>query len=235
MSGLAQNGIKSATITLGSELKYNGKLTAGGLAETKIQQTKVNDTPTDANAITFSITPAKGYSLKPTSVMFTATRNGTNNGKIDAKWVDSNGTSVICTGVTPKRNNTPSGKEDQSPFYSTYSTDLDGDATTGECKLVINLYNLSFNGSSGITLKDYGFCNITIEGVMTAPEVTKGDVNGDGEITMADAMYLVQYILGNPADDFNEEAADVNGDGEIGMPDVMFIVNYCLNGKFPTE
>ena len=235
LSGLAQNGIKSATVTLGSELKYNGKLTAGGLAETKIQQTKVNDTPTDANAITFSITPAKGYSLKPTSVMFTATRNGTNNGKIDAKWVDSNGTSVICTGVTPKRNNTPSGLEDQSPFYSTYSTDLDGDATTGECKLVINLYNLSFNGSSGITLKDYGFCNITIEGVMTAPEIIKGDVNGDGKVDMSDVTDLVQYILGNPADDFIEEAADVNGDGEIGMPDVMFIVNYCLNGNFPTE
>ena len=235
LNGLAQNGIKSATVTLGSELKYNGKLTAGGLAETKIQQTKVNDTPTDANAITFSITPAKGYSLKPTSVMFTATRNGTNNGKIDAKWVDSNGTSVICSGVTPKRNNTPSDLEDQSPFYSTYSTDLDGDATTGECKLVINLYNLSFNGSSGITLKDYGFCNITIEGVMTAPEIIKGDVNGDGKVDMSDVTDLVQYILGNPSEDFNTDAADVNGDGEIGMPDVMFIIQYTINGKFPTE
>ena len=235
LNGLAQNGIKSATVTLGSELKYNGKLTAGGLAETKIQQTKVNDTPTDANAITFSITPTKGYSLKPTSVMFTATRNGTNNGKIDAKWVDSNGTSVICSGVTPKRNNTPSGLEDQSPFYSTYSTDLDGDATTGECKLVINLYNLSFNGSSGITLKDYGFCNITIEGVMTAPEIIKGDVNGDGKVDMSDVTDLVQYILGNPSEDFNTDAADVNGDGEIGMPDVMFIIQYTINGKFPTE
>lgn len=235
LNGLAQNGIKNATVTLGSELKYNGKLTAGGLAETKIQQTKVNDTPTDANAITFSITPAKGYSLKATSVMFTTTRNGTNNGKIDAKWVDSNGTSVICSGVTPKRNNTPSGLEDQSPFYSTYSTDLDGDATTGESKLVINLYNLSFNGSSGITLKDYGFCNITIEGVMTAPEIIKGDVNGDGKVDMSDVTDLVQYILGNPAENFNADAADVNGDKEIGMPDVMFLVQYVLNGKFPTE
>ena len=235
LNGLAQNGIKSATVTLGSELKYNGKLTAGGLAETKIQQTKVNDTPTDANTIIFSITPAKGYSLKPTSVMFTATRNGTNNGKIDAKWVDSNGTSVICSGVTPKRNNTPSGLEDQSPFYSTYSTDLDGDATTGECKLVINLYNLSFNGSSGVTLKDYGFCNITIEGIMTAPEIIKGDVNGDGKVDMSDVTDLVQYILGNPSEDFNTDAADVNGDGEIGMPDVMFIIQYTINGKFPTE
>jgi hypothetical protein len=112
---------------------------------------------------------------------------------------------------------------------------LDGDATTGECKLVINLYNLSFNGSSGITLKDYGFCNITIEGVMTAPEIIKGDVNGDGKVDMSDVTDLVQYILGNPSEDFNTDAADVNGDGEIGMPDVMFIIQYTINGKFPTE
>jgi hypothetical protein len=70
---------------------------------------------------------------------------------------------------------------------------------------------------------------------MTAPEVIKGDVNGDGEINMSDVTYLVQYILGNPAEDFNADAADVNGDDAIGMPDVMFLVQYLLNGKFPTE
>lgn len=234
LSGLAQKGIKSATVTLGSELKYNGilNLTAAGLVETKIQQTNPNSTtPSNANTITFSITPAKGYSLKATSVMFTATRVGTDGGKIEAKWVDDNGTSVICNAVTPKRNNTPTGKEDQSPFFSTYSTDLDGDATTGEGKLIINLYSLGAVGN----LKDYGFCNISIEGIMTAPEIIKGDVNGDGKVDMSDVTDLVQYILGNPAEDFNTDAADVNGDGEIGMPDVMFIIQYTINGKFPTE
>ena len=63
----------------------------------------------------------------------------------------------------------------------------------------------------------------------------RGDVNDDGEIGMPDVMYTVNYILGAPADDFNEEAADLNKDGEIGMPDVMFIVNHILNGKFPDE
>lgn len=63
----------------------------------------------------------------------------------------------------------------------------------------------------------------------------RGDANGDGEIGMPDVMFVVNYILGNPAETFNEEAADANLDGEIGMPDVMFIVNYILNGKFPDE
>ena len=63
----------------------------------------------------------------------------------------------------------------------------------------------------------------------------RGDANGDGEIGMPDVMYIVNYILGTPAEDFNAQAADANLDGEIGMPDVMYIVQYILNGKFPDE
>lgn len=56
----------------------------------------------------------------------------------------------------------------------------------------------------------------------------KGDANGDGEIGMPDIMFVVNCILGNPADNFNAFAADANCDGEIGMSDVMFIVNHIL-------
>ena len=70
------------------------------------------------------------------------------------------------------------------------------------------------------------------EGSIPTP---RGDANGDGEIGMPDVMFVVNYILGNPVETFNEKAADANGDGEIGMPDVMFIVNYILNGKYPDE
>ena len=226
LTGIAQDGIKSATVKLGSELKFNGKLTAGGLPETKIQQTNPDGTtPTDANTITFSITPAEGYSLKPTSVMFTATRNGTDRGKLDAKWVDDNGTTVICTAATPKRNNTPSGKEDQSPFFTTYSSDLDGDATTGECKLIINLYDLSFTNSSGTSLKDYGFCNITIEGIMTEPEGIKGDVNGDGIVNGTDIQAIINLIVEGEYD----QKADINEDSIINGTDIQEIINIIVN------
>ena len=67
------------------------------------------------------------------------------------------------------------------------------------------------------------------------PASLRGDVNGDGEIGMPDVMFIVNYILGTPAEIFDAEAADVNLDGEIGMPDVMFIVNYILDGRFPDD
>ena len=46
---------------------------------------------------------------------------------------------------------------------------------------------------------------------------------------MNDVNNIVQYLLGNTPDGFDEKAAD------IGMPDIMFIVNYILNGKFPNK
>ena len=67
-----------------------------------------------------------------------------------------------------------------------------------------------------------------------APKL-RGDANSDGEIGMPDVMFIVNYILGTPAETFDAKAADANLDGEIGMPDVMFIVNYILNGMFPDE
>lgn len=178
LSGTAETGIESATITLGYELTYgtgadptkNKTLTAGGYKETLIWQKEINTSAADGNAITFSIKPKNGYTLKATSVSFTATRNGTDKGKIDAKWIDGNGTTLLCKGVTPKRNSTPSGKPDESPFFTTYTQELDGNATSGEAKLVINLYDLAFldsNKNNVLTPKSFGFCNIAIEGIMS--------------------------------------------------------------------
>ena len=46
---------------------------------------------------------------------------------------------------------------------------MDGNATSGEAKLVINLYDLAFEDSNthNVTPKSYGFCNIAIEGLIT--------------------------------------------------------------------
>jgi hypothetical protein len=63
----------------------------------------------------------------------------------------------------------------------------------------------------------------------------RGDANGDGEVGMADVMYIVNYTLGTPAPYFKTREADTNNDGIINMTDAMYIVSYILNGKFPKE
>lgn len=59
-------------------------------------------------------------------------------------------------------------------------------------------------------------------------EPLRGDVNGDGEIDIADAVCVVNYIVGNPTPTFVELAADANGDGDIDIADAVTIVNYIV-------
>lgn len=56
-----------------------------------------------------------------------------------------------------------------------------------------------------------------------------GDANGDGKVTITDAVAIVNYILGNPSGNFNINAADVSGDGNITITDAVGVVNIILN------
>ena len=64
----------------------------------------------------------------------------------------------------------------------------------------------------------------------------KGDVNRDGEVTIADLTALVNILLGkateeNDSDRYDFEAADVNGNGERTVADVTALVNILLGKK----
>ena len=62
-----------------------------------------------------------------------------------------------------------------------------------------------------------------------------GDANGDGQVTITDAVAIVNYILGNPSANFNIVAANVNGDTDdegkpkITITDAVAVVNIILN------
>ena len=55
--------------------------------------------------------------------------------------------------------------------------------------------------------------------------VVPGDVNGDGEVGIADVNYVINMIIKGD----NNLAGDVNGDGEIGIADVNAIITMILN------
>ena len=54
--------------------------------------------------------------------------------------------------------------------------------------------------------------------------VTKGDVNGDGSVTIGDIVAVVNIIAGNTGN-YNLDAADANKDGTISVGDIVTIVN----------
>ena len=58
--------------------------------------------------------------------------------------------------------------------------------------------------------------------------VIKGDVNGDGDVDIADAVCIVNHVVGKYTPVFNAAAADVNDDGDVDIADAVRIVNLVV-------
>jgi photosystem II stability/assembly factor-like uncharacterized protein len=57
-----------------------------------------------------------------------------------------------------------------------------------------------------------------------------GDANGDGKITVSDAIYLINYLFkGGPAPD-PLLSGDADCDGQVKVSDVIYLINYLFKG-----
>ena len=63
---------------------------------------------------------------------------------------------------------------------------------------------------------------------------TIGDVNGDGEINLTDASWIVRHFVGRTPEGFNTLAADADGNGLVNMSDAMKVVRIYV-GKERTN
>lgn len=99
-----------------------------------------------------------------------------------------------------------------------FSVTLKADASLAlGTKLTGTIKNIEFNTQDNktITFEDTSFV-ISI--------MSLGDVNGDGDVDITDAVAIVNFIFGNTPDGFNEAAADVNGDGVVTITDAVAII-----------
>ena len=71
--------------------------------------------------------------------------------------------------------------------------------------------------------------NVFIDWTDPESPTLKGDVNGDGEVSIADINRLIDIILGGEADSDTLKRADVNEDKEIGLADVNLLVSIILS------
>ena len=60
--------------------------------------------------------------------------------------------------------------------------------------------------------------------VQNQPTIVPGDANGDGQITLADAVSIVNYILGHPSPGFVPGAADANKDDRVTISDAVTVL-----------
>ncbi len=65
---------------------------------------------------------------------------------------------------------------------------------------------------------------------LTVLDAIAGDANGDGKVSIFDAVQIVNYILGNNPSPFIFSAADLDGNGKITIFDAVSTVNIILNG-----
>ena len=72
---------------------------------------------------------------------------------------------------------------------------------------------------------------IDVNATLTIKDFTMGDTNGDGDITITDAVAVISHILGNNVADFVSNAADVNDDGDITITDAVNIIKLVLSGE----
>ena len=60
----------------------------------------------------------------------------------------------------------------------------------------------------------------------------RGDVDGDGDVSISDVSLLIDYLLSGSATDFNLAGADADQDGEVGIADASAIIDYLLSGNW---
>ena len=112
----------------------------------------------------------------------------------------------------------------RTAFYGTF----EGVAYNTFCKVTLSISGRDKigGGSATTTLTPVKGTAVVIEKPVT---YQIGDVNHDGEITMADANMVVNYYLATTKpSDFDKTLADVNGDDDITMADANMIVNMFL-------
>ncbi len=124
----------------------------------------------------------------------------------------------------------PSGNGSQEVF-------LDNDYTTQKSN---NNHSYKFTGSGLDYTFTFNLNSLTFnvkkyqEPVGPDPTtLTVGDVNGDGEINIADVNELIDIALGHPANYDETRRADVNYDNEINIADINLLVFYLLGGTLP--
>ena len=99
----------------------------------------------------------------------------------------------------------------------------------------INNVNLSLAVPQGLTKARLRFASwkADVDSSGAIRQITmsarlRGDVNQDGEVTVADANAVIDVILGGTDDDGLLKRADVNGDGEVGLADINSVIDLIL-------
>lgn len=98
----------------------------------------------------------------------------------------------------------------------------------GDGKYYLQLKNISISDTEAHS-HDVGL----MVSALTVRDLSLGDANGDGKVTVADLIAIAHYVLGYPPVNFSVRAADVNLDSKVNVADYIAVVH--LLGDDPTQ
>lgn len=89
---------------------------------------------------------------------------------------------------------------------------------------------LRFASWTGNVVSNGAVKGITLQATQSGSgsTVVKGDVNGDGDMSIDDVTTLIDYLLSNNVNIINQEAADIDEDGRISIDDVSTLIDLLL-------
>jgi hypothetical protein len=96
-----------------------------------------------------------------------------------------------------------------------------------------NVFKLFYNDGGEFFLGDFYWVYFSFELLSDDQmdyfkEYLKGDANNDGSVDIADAVCIVNHIVGKTNAKFDEAAADANNDKVVDIADAVHIVNYVV-------
>ncbi len=57
-----------------------------------------------------------------------------------------------------------------------------------------------------------------------------GDIDGSGDVNLADAVRLIYYLFVNGSEPLDLSGGDVNQDGRLNIADIVYLINYVFVG-----
>jgi hypothetical protein len=91
----------------------------------------------------------------------------------------------------------------------------------------------TYTGQVVISSNDLETPEWTIPVSLTVQSYVCGDANGDGDVNVSDAVYLIEYIFksGPPPDPL--PAGDADGNGDVNIADAIYLINYIFKSGPP--
>ena len=126
---------------------------------------------------------------------------------------------------------------DEEGYITDYTWGFEADATPDE---ITWPYTMPCNGYHFL----YGYENNVLKYTngnkfeLPGGGFTRGDVDNDGNVAIADVTTLIDHLLTGDYDDgdeFSSDAADCDLDGEIAIADVTTLIDDLLSGNWPAE